>query len=114
MQFTDLLLGVLTEFPESPDGCHSDRLREEERHVRLRNTPRSKPPGEWEGEGDSGRFNAKPRPFDGTLRHGHLHPRRCRDSEHAPSPLCAVMKHTFICLSFHLNFLVKPNPVTKV
>lgn len=30
MQFTNLLLGVLTEFPESPDGCHSDRLGEEE------------------------------------------------------------------------------------
>lgn len=27
MQSADLLLGVLTEFPESPDGCHSDRLR---------------------------------------------------------------------------------------
>lgn len=31
MQFTDLLVGVLTEFPESPDGCHSDRLREAKR-----------------------------------------------------------------------------------
>lgn len=31
MQFTDLMLVVLAQFPESPDGCHSDRLRGEER-----------------------------------------------------------------------------------
>lgn len=30
MQFTDLVLGVLAQFPESPERCHSDRLRGEE------------------------------------------------------------------------------------
>lgn len=31
MQFAELVLGVLAQFPESPDGCHCDRLRDRER-----------------------------------------------------------------------------------
>lgn len=35
------MLSVLAQFPESPDGCHCDRLRGEEHRGRLRNSLRS-------------------------------------------------------------------------
>lgn len=67
MQFADLLLGVLAEFPESPDGCHSDRLRGAKRRIRpIRNhTAERSAEGVKGGDGDTGGFKASPAPLTG-------------------------------------------------
>lgn len=67
MQLTDLLLGVLAEFPESPDGCHSDRLRGAKRRIRpIRNhTVERSAEGVKGGDGDTGGFKASPAPLTG-------------------------------------------------
>lgn len=80
MQFTDLLLGVLTEFPESLDGCHSDRQGEPR--------PITKHDTEQSAEGVGGRRRhgsllSKAPPL--SRNHTSLHPRHCSDSEHGPS-----------------------------
>lgn len=38
VQFTDLVLGVLAQFPESPDRCHPDRLRGDETRITKHTT----------------------------------------------------------------------------
>lgn len=65
MQFTDLLLGMLTEFPESPDGCHSDRLRGAKRRIRpIRNQTAERSAERVEGaDGDAGGFKPSPAPL---------------------------------------------------
>lgn len=66
VQFTDLVLGVLAQFPESPDGCHCDRLRgEEKRREETRRDAaadydtREAPPALTEGRLWAGRWEGR-------------------------------------------------------
>lgn len=93
MQFTDLLVGVLTEFPESPDGCHSDRLREAKRNTDYETQHGANRRRSGRVGGDTGGFKTRPRPFDERLRNGRLRPHDCRDSDD-DAPFLSYRSHT--------------------
>lgn len=85
MQFTDLVLGVLAQFPESPGGCHLDWRKGEEHHGRLRNRVRS--------DGQSGACGAgtRKRPAEALKRSLVTSPLRHR--RHTPASEISVCCH---------------------